>query len=236
MDTNMIHVIKGIALGLVVLLATIGIFEFTNLDTTVQDYYFNKETGEWCVDKDDFKAKVLFYKWPKTSVVSFGICCIFGLIISPWSSPLRKHKKFMVLMTASLAFVPLVVNVGKATSNVHCPYELSLYDGKHPYVHTFQPFKNGERPEGRGRGFPAGHSTAGFSLMMLGFTLRGRWQRLLGFAFGATLGWILGGYQMLRGAHFLSHTIVSAELAWIIILSLILINHKWESSRVSTPL
>ena len=32
------------------------------------------------------------------------------------------------------------------------------------------------------------------------------------------LGWVMGGYQMLNGRHFLSHTLAMMRIAWIIIL------------------
>jgi len=32
------------------------------------------------------------------------------------------------------------------------------------------------------------------------------------------LGWWMGGYQMLKGAHYLSHTVTTMLAAWIIVL------------------
>jgi membrane-associated PAP2 superfamily phosphatase len=34
------------------------------------------------------------------------------------------------------------------------------------------------------------------------------------------VGWIMGGYQMLKGAHYISDTLVTMLLAWIIHLVL----------------
>ncbi len=45
-------------------------------------------------------------------------------------------------------------------------------------------------------------------------TRRGRW---LGFAAGMACGWTMGIYQMLKGAHFLSHTVTTMLLAILII-------------------
>lgn len=44
-----------------------------------------------------------------------------------------------------------------------------------------------------------------------------RWRRgaiLLGLA----VGWWMGGYQMLKGAHYLSHTLFTMTLAWVVML------------------
>ena len=44
-----------------------------------------------------------------------------------------------------------------------------------------------------------------------------------GLAFGLGVGWFMGIYQMLVGAHFLSHTVTTMILAWIFTLSFALI-------------
>jgi membrane-associated PAP2 superfamily phosphatase len=41
--------------------------------------------------------------------------------------------------------------------------------------------------------------------------------RWMGLAFGLAAGWIVGLYQMLKGVHYLSHTIVTMFLVWMII-------------------
>jgi membrane-associated PAP2 superfamily phosphatase len=41
-----------------------------------------------------------------------------------------------------------------------------------------------------------------------------------GLAFGMATGWIVGIYQMLKGVHYLSHTITTMFLVWTIILVL----------------
>jgi membrane-associated PAP2 superfamily phosphatase len=44
--------------------------------------------------------------------------------------------------------------------------------------------------------------------------------RWLGLVLGLAAGWIVGTYQMLKGVHYLSHTIVTMFLVWTIILLL----------------
>lgn len=36
--------------------------------------------------------------------------------------------------------------------------------------------------------------------------------------FGLGLGWWMGGYQMLKGAHYLSHTVTTMLGAWLVVL------------------
>jgi len=66
--------------------------------------------------------------------------------------------------------------------------------------------------------FPAGHASGGFALMSLYFLFRKKRFKIYGLILGILLGWSMGIYKMLIGDHYLSHTIVSMILAWIIIL------------------
>jgi len=78
----------------------------------------------------------------------------------------------------------------------------------------------GQRPKKRGRCFPAGHASGGyalFSLAGLATSRRGRW---IGVSIGLVVGGAMGGYQMLKGAHYLSHTVVTVFVCWIVFLLL----------------
>jgi membrane-associated PAP2 superfamily phosphatase len=44
-----------------------------------------------------------------------------------------------------------------------------------------------------------------------------RW-RLTAITFGLILGWWMGGYQMLKGAHYLSHTVTTMLVTWLVII------------------
>lgn len=65
----------------------------------------------------------------------------------------------------------------------------------------------------QGHCWPAGHASGGFALLAFRL-LAGDPQRrrlVTGLALGA--GWWMGGYQMLKGAHFISHTLVTLSLS-----------------------
>ena len=49
---------------------------------------------------------------------------------------------------------------------------------------------------------------------------RSRLGRWAGLSLALGLGWWMGGYQMLKGAHYLSHTVVTMLLAWIVLFAL----------------
>ena len=83
-----------------------------------------------------------------------------------------------------------------------------------PYVKVCSPYPENDRPARRGRCFPAGHASGGFALLgLIGLarTTRGRWAA---FAVAMAAGWAMGVYQMAKGAHYLSHTLVTLLVAW----------------------
>ena len=64
--------------------------------------------------------------------------------------------------------------------------------------------------------FPAAHPVAGYAWLAVGFVLypaarRRAWQS---WAVAFAVGTILGGVQVVRGAHFLSHVLWSAWVVW----------------------
>src|SRR5262245_16755631 len=120
----------------------------------------------------------------------------------------------------ALAAILIVGSVGllKTITNVDCPWDLDLFGGHFPYVHLFA-----HRPDAlrAARCFPAAHASSGYALMAFYFVFRETDRRLAryGLASGIALGVTFGIAQEARGAHFLSHDVWSAALAWLIALS-----------------
>jgi membrane-associated PAP2 superfamily phosphatase len=115
-----------------------------------------------------------------------------------------------VLVTlACLLLVPAL----KRVSDTSCPWDLQAFGGVANYVLHWQ---FGVADGGPGRCFPSGHALAAFAFISGWFALRSHAPRaarmwLLGvLAFGA----LFGGAQLLRGAHYPSHTLWSAWICW----------------------
>jgi membrane-associated PAP2 superfamily phosphatase len=77
--------------------------------------------------------------------------------------------------------------------------------------------------------WPAGHASGGFALLSLFFLFKSRRNKIFALIFGLSVGWMMGLYKMLIGDHFLSHTIITMILAWLIILVIAKIVNKKES-------
>lgn len=209
-----------LAAGLVALAAALALFELTNLDLRVQDHFYDFGAGRWIVDGNAPVGRLVFYNGPKGLIFAVGaLLLVLALGPARWRKALRCGRRALWVAVLTLGSVPALVGWGKATTNVFCPSEIRRYGGDVPYVRVFESYPAGDRPARRGRGFPAGHASGGFALIGL-LWLRGtrRWRfGVLALALGA--GWWMGGYQMLKGAHYLSHTVVTMLLAGVITLA-----------------
>lgn len=127
-----------------------------------------------------------------------------------WNGPSRRERLGWVLLTlACLLLVPAL----KRVSATSCPWDLQAFGGVASYVSHW---RFGVADGGPGHCFPSGHAVAAFAFISGWFALRRHAQRaariwLLGvLAFGA----LFGGAQLLRGAHYPSHTMWSAWICW----------------------
>ncbi len=195
-------------------------FELTPTDMWLQKLLYHESTRSWLWDRTERISQFLLYDGIKVLIVIFGLGMIAGLFVMRKSTFVRQYRKGIVIVSLSLILVPLTVAGLKATTNVACPRDLTEFGGNIPYIKLFDRYPPGEIPQQRQRCYPAGHASGGFALMSLFFlfhTARNRKRALL---FGITTGWLMGTYKMLIGDHFLSHTIVSMLLAWLIICAI----------------
>ncbi|CAM3039235.1 phosphatase PAP2 family protein [Rariglobus hedericola] len=197
------------------------LFEFTQVDLWVQDRLYDFSAHAWMVNEKDLWPRIFFYTGPKVLIIALA-AGLMTLALGPerWrvrgSFTLRRCDIWVVI--ATLATGPALIATSKATTNVFCPREIRRYDGFAPYVRVLESYPEGDRPSRRGRGFPAGHASGGFALLSLAGLARSRRGQLIGASIGFAVGGAMGGYQMLKGAHYLSHTVITALVCWLLFL------------------
>ena len=205
--------------GIILLAATIALFEFTSIDLVLQDRFFDFSSGHWRVDATNPAWRTIFYNGPKAVIVAIGlVLAVLALGPERWRERLDFGRRDVVVAFLTLASVPALIGLGKNATNVFCPSEIRRYGGDVPYVALCSSYPEGDRPAKRGHCFPAGHASGGFALVGLAWlrrTRRGWWG---GLSIGLGVGWAMGLYQMLKGAHYLSHTLVTMLVAWILVL------------------
>jgi membrane-associated PAP2 superfamily phosphatase len=206
--------------ALVLLASVIVLFECTQLDLAVQDWLYDFSRERWLVDAAAPWPRLAFYTGPKVLLIAFGVG-LLALAAGParWRDRLhagRCERRACLLVFLTLATAPSLIGALKATTNVFCPSEIQRYGGDIAYVPVTTCYSPENRPAKRGRCFPAGHASGGFALLALSAFARTRKGQVIGWSIGAVAGLWMGLYQMAKGAHFLSHTLVTALVAWLV--------------------
>jgi membrane-associated PAP2 superfamily phosphatase len=133
--------------------------------------------------------------------------------------PFGKLKLLPLARRLQLALTPLLALVTVSTIKLHsltsCPWDLKEFGGVATYVSHWA---LGLLDGGNGGCFPAGHASAGFAFVTGFFVFRHTMPRLatrwlLGALFA---GLLLGLAQQVRGAHYMSHTLWTAWLCWMV--------------------
>lgn len=201
------------------LAGVLALFEFTNLDLALQDHFFNFETRRWLVDEKAPLGRLVFYNGPKALVWIIALTAL-TLAAGParWRERWQLNRRGLWLGVLVIATVPALAGLGKKYTNTFCPSEIRRYGGDMAYAKLCEPHPADDPPGRRGGCFPAGHASGGFALMgLLAVRAARRWRNGM-LALGLGLGWWMGFYQMLKGAHYLSHTLTTMLVAWLVVL------------------
>jgi membrane-associated PAP2 superfamily phosphatase len=131
-------------------------------------------------------------KW--IALAFWALCLAFG---GPW----RRGALYMLPIV-------LAVEALKSVSAYSCPWDLPAYGGTKPDA---------------GRCLPAAHPLIGFALFGLYLALREAKHKLAVTVLVAAwlIGLAAGAIQVARGAHFASHVLWTAWIAWVITLLIV---------------
>ncbi len=212
---------KQIIFHILLLFGILCLFELTNLDLALQDHFYIWKCHHWMIDKKDPVPRLVFYTGLKNLIIVFGCLCFLCWVFSFKIYCLLRYRRFCILICLALTIVPGTVAVLKNCSNVYTPSQIKRYGGNYPYVKVFERYPPGFEQRRKGKGWPAGHASGGFALMMFYYAFTRKRFKMTGLAIGLITGWTMGIYQMLKGAHYLSHTIITMSIAWILILVII---------------
>ena len=224
----MLQPTKNFAAAVICGLITLLIFETTDWDLWIQQLFYNATTGKWLISSEQSLLRVVFYDGPKTLLILLSLSLLVAIPICP--KPSRRGVSLTVL---ALALIPLLVAGLKATTNMPCPKAVTQFGGSVPYVKVLENYPVDSAPGTRQRCFPAGHASGGFALIGLIFLRSKPHLRRRIFGLGIVAGSLMGGYKMLIGDHFLSHTLITFCIAWLVVS---ILGH-WETGRLrKTPM
>jgi membrane-associated PAP2 superfamily phosphatase len=212
---------KQIVITVMLLIAVIALFQFSDLDIFVQNFFYNFESKVWLIDKDEPILKFFLYDGMKIFLILIAVAILFSLVFLRKKRLIQEYKKGLIIVLLSAIFVPLMIGSLKAISNTPCPCNIVNFNGVYPDIKVFDSYPKDFIQPSKAKCWPAGHASGGFALMALFFlfkTPKNQKRALIG---ALIVGWSMGSYKMLLGDHFLSHTLITMIMAWLIILIIV---------------
>ena len=209
--------VKSVALTLVLVVV---LFEFSSIDAVLQSLLYSGDSQVWMIDRNNLLYDLIFYSGIKKIFIVFILILLFSLIFLRKFDWVRNNSKGMVIVVLSGFIVPLTVGALKDATNMPCPNQLVEYGGQYQHVGLFEKL-NSEQQRPATKCYPAGHASGGFSLLALLFLVAAGRSRKITLTLVMVLAWSTAAYKMLIGDHFLSHSVVTMVLAWLIILLIV---------------
>jgi membrane-associated PAP2 superfamily phosphatase len=226
----LIHfVLPIVAIGL-----TLVGLEASGFDRAITDYFFDPIAKDFYWRYNWF-LEVIMHRWTKYVAMMIAAALLSGFILSFWVETLVKHRRLLGYAVLAMILSSTAISLLKSQSNKHCPWDLKEYGGYAPYTHLLESLPEDIRP---GRCFPAGHAATGFCLMTFYFVGRHLGRKklaLAGVVGGFTIGFILGFGRVIQGAHFLSHSLGTALICWLIIALLYEIMLRPSLTPIAVP-
>jgi len=204
-----------LALGLPLLcMLLLLLFEPHRLDFALAHLLY--QPGEGFVGRHyNFLLQEILQRRVKQALFVCGALAIAFFLASLLLKRLRTWRRPLGYLVLSIALCTSVIMPLKKLTNMHCPGSLTEFGGTQ--IHT--PLL-GKRVASNKAGtcWPAGHASAGFSLLTLFFFLRDRYPRSARVALVSALllGNLFATVRMLQGAHFLSHGLWTFLIDWLI--------------------
>jgi membrane-associated PAP2 superfamily phosphatase len=187
--------------------------EYAGLDFWLSRHFYDLKLGVWPYRSHWLMEDVL-HRGGRNLVVAMaiGLSLLFiGSFFRPRLKPYRKDFAFVLVAGLS---GPAIVGTFKALTHIYSPWDLLLLGGSQPYIRIFDHVPANSPV---GHAFPAAHASGGFAWFSVFFALRRRAVPgyRLSLILPLVLGFIFGVAQQVRGAHFLSHDLVSLGTCWL---------------------
>jgi len=210
---------KQIIVTIILLIGSIVLFAITKIDLYVQDNFFNFDTHKWILDSHLQPYKFLFYDGIKKLLIVIAVTVLLSLIFFRNKKIIKQYKKGLIIVVLSAILVPVIVGSIKKSTNMPCPKNEIHYGGKMIRTAVWESYEEPYKSMGKIACWPAGHASGGFALLSLIFLFKSKKIKILSVLVALSVGWSMGLYKMFIGDHFLSHTVITMFLAYLIVLS-----------------
>lgn len=214
------------------LIVAVIFFGVSGTDIWIQNFFYDPLTHQWALNREDPVLSFIFYDGIKRLIIIFNLIILIGLIAG-WKRPfLSKYRRGLLIVLLSSIFVPIIVGSLKAITNIPCPKNLEIYGGAYPHTCVWEKYPSTFCNQKKIKCWPAGHASGGFALLSLYFLFRTRKAKIAALSGVMVVGWSMGTYKMLIGDHFLSHTVITMILAWLIISAIVVLLNRLERKGV----
>ena len=220
-STDFLRAQRGSILGIAALVCLALISNrFSNLDLIISGWFYDATTQRFPL-RNEWLWSTLLHEGEKWLAVGLVMA-----LIAVWGFSFRgnaaRNQAFRAAVRSFAAFTVAVallaagvVALVKGLSAHSCPWHLALFGGTADFFRLGDPLP---LHPGSGRCLPSGHASVAFMWIAAMYASR-RWlpqytKRLI--LLVSMLGLVAGGVQIARGAHFLSHILLSAALCWAI--------------------
>ncbi len=200
------------------------IFKYTSIDLVIQKLFFDQTLNSFTLRNNFFIEKYL-YHGSKVVAYIFGLASVIWLLHKIKINVDIQSKNIYVAALIATISIPLVITSLKHLTNIDCPWSFKEFGGALTYINPMNFFTD---KLSRGQCFPAGHATGGFMWLSWSIIF---WKHSPPLAkamllSGITMGLLMGVSRMAQGAHFLSHTLATVMIIWLISLISLSIAHR----------
>ncbi len=178
----------------------------SGLDQRISALFYSPEQRAFPL-RDAWMFAVLGHSALKYAAVALWCALLLAAAAVPRWRRIALHAWLGMTLTA------IAVGGLRELSSHSCPWDLAQFGGS---AQWFPLLAQLPADPGPGRCLPAAHASSGFALFALYFALRDTRPRLARAALALAwfLGLVAGGVQIARGAHFASHALWTAWIAW----------------------
>jgi membrane-associated PAP2 superfamily phosphatase len=218
--------ITHLVMPLLVMLPILVGFELTNWDVGFQHlFYIPGAHDDWLINSKSGWVETYLHDGGKTLTHIYGDLFIVGLILSFYKERFKPFRQDFIFIISAVILATSIVSFLKHATNINCPTNLTIFGGSATYVKIFEPRILGDK---YGICWPSGHASAGFAFLSAYFVVVRHWPRYAWLALlgGLGMGILFGSVRMLQGQHFLSHTLWSGIICWVVMVLLAMVVFK----------
>jgi len=183
------------------------------IDFFLEELFFDRASGVFPLRELPLLA-VYGHAWLKNVTTLIWLLCMPLALASLRITALRPWRDTLFKFVLYAGLAAMVVQWTKGASAHACPWDLVQFGGSAEWFPLFGS-GNASHP---GQCWPGGHASGGFAFIAAFFAARLDHRRVarMGLWMGIGLGSMMGVFQMVRGAHFLSHNAWSLWIVWAV--------------------